>query len=264
MNFTGKVLEDASYSLSSTIDIPIEPSTLPSRGFTYPNNIEISYRPYILGELYKISQIPKDTTTALNIRRVDIILSGIFVKGMSKEMLTLADFNYLSVLRQISTLGDDSELTLTWKCPKCGKTHNRTVNLTTQIEFKDLEVKLIEADINSQTLTFTPLTVKGYKTKLALSDKYETDVSVMALQVDTEEPFGNIYNFLYNLSDKEDIEAINEIDRHLYHDVNPVEAVCKTKECGHTSLIPFKNIREYITSKSVSDGADKSKIRLIK
>jgi len=250
-------------SNSSLSEISIGLDGLPSKGKVYDENVRITYRPYTYGELLHLSQSSKgkESSNKDKIDGINFALNGIYVQGMNKYDLTLSDFNFIAVLRKISTIGQ-GELTLTWKCPKC-KTDNKSSFTMFDLEFEDLKYKGGDLEINGTELQFRPINLTRYISYLKTINKnYNKDMALMAYQVVNLE-FEEAYNIIKDAIDEEDVDALESIDSALYHDTKDMKVSCNKEDCGYSSTIPFQFIDSFIISNKRNKGTAPSKVRFI-
>ena len=246
---------------SSLPEISVDLENLPSRGLPYPE-AKITYRPYTYGELIHLAQSSKGKANTNNdiIDSIQYTLNGIYVANIEKEDLTLSDYNYISVLRKISTIGQ-GDLFLSWKCPECGY-QNKTEFTLFDLEFVNLTQKGFIAELSGREVDFVPLTVRNYikflRNKATTLDK---DIALLALQVKNMK-FEEAYQFLYNLTGI-NIEILKEVDNLLYHDVKDIEVKCQKGDCGFTSKLPFQVIDKFLVADQGHRGSVKAKIRPI-
>lgn len=233
-------------------EIEVDPKNLPSRGLSYPANAKISYRTYMHGEVRKVS------TSSLGIENsLNIAMSGIKA-SFGTDRLTLQDAVYIAIMRKVSTL-NSMEFEVPYVCSKCKTTVSARFKHT-DINFNDID-KRVESlpmfiELSGEEFQISPMTVKGYlDLKSGLYDgiiKGEgiDKVAVQAISV-TNMDFKKAYDHLYALRDAEDIEVLEEIDKLVYHDLKPLETICRNpvneKVCGTKNFIKLEG-REALIS----------------
>lgn len=230
--------------------VALKPDALPSKGKAYPLNVEITYRPYVLGEVKKI------TDSKLNPKQAfDEILAGITITGMDAMELTVPDAMYLGLLRKISTLGA-GEIKVTYQCGKCK--HRGFHQFTLQdIEFQDMDAPQlpINADLEMGQVSFVPFNLDKFY-KLATLGKESDDLAIFAMQVSNLD-FETAYKKIYNASPA-DSQVLHEVDKALFHEMKPLTFNCSNKvneeTCGNkieveldggdALLLPFRKQAE--------------------
>jgi hypothetical protein len=248
--------------------ITISPDKLPSRGIPYPEDATVKYRPYVYGEVKRISQ-EKGMENYL-----EFALGGIETSFPTND-LTIGDALYLGLLRKISTLGA-TKYTIPWKCPKCG--HRNIYQFQSdQIEFKDLsedvenfpiEVDFTLQDGSEKTIEFSPVTVGDY-IALKKIDKVDNELYYTAAQV-RNLPFEEALKFLDALPVSEGV-TLEAVDQLLYHEVKQLTLTCANTvgalKCEHqvpyeidrgeSLLIPFResqgNVRDKIRTRKTPE-----------
>jgi hypothetical protein len=198
----------------------IQVKDLPSKGLAYPENYNITYRPFTYGEVKQYS------TSNISLQdRVKQLMEGINA-NFDKYSITLMDFLFIILLRRISTLGS-TNLKLTYFCNGCREENTETIKLN-NIEFKDLEVKKLPLVLKineDERYEFTPLTVGDYIQLLDMK-KDNDDIAVMAKQMRNMK-YEDAYRVIANEYRPDVIEIYSEIDKKLNHGVKPVKFKCK-------------------------------------
>ena len=261
MSFTPKFIEDQKVEnippkkeeiispKSFLSEITIEASGLPSLGKPYPKDAKIKYRPFIFGEVKKISSSVNMTQKDM----FDIILSGIETT-FDKYDLTLNDMLYLSVLRKMSTLGT-SKFSIEFKCNSCNET-NKTIISSTDFDFEELKATKLPviATVRGVEFKFTPLTIRDFL-KIIDDKKEDDELYAFCLQC-RNMPVSESYQYVYNCSPNE-ASIFDKVERYLGHKIKPIKIKCKQCEKevkvsldgGQTLMLPFRESRE-----SVGDG----------
>ena len=198
---------------------------IPSKFLTYPEKSTIKYRPYSYGEVKKISQSKHSKKDEFN-----VILEGIEC-SFDKMDLTVSDLLYLGLLRKISTLGT-TKVEAKYDCSGCEKVVGKTFQLT-DLNLKELEVPELPVvvDLDSGEFEFTPLTVKDCF-DLIDKDKVSDHISLLATMC-RNKSFEEAYEIFFNCSSPDGM-ILEEVDKLLIHEVEPLEAVCS---CGAKTLI---------------------------
>ncbi len=201
---------------------------LPSQFIPYPDNVVIKYNPYTFGELKKISQ------STLSIKEeFKFILEGIKVENMDALDLTLPDFMFINLLRNISSLGTQ-KASVDFLCPQCTTPNTTTIEIkgnSQDIEFEDLmidELPII-ATLSTGEYHFSPIRLKDY---FALIDnKKENDLIAWLAAQCRNISFDEAYEAFFN-ANAIDTEILEEVDRLLNHDLKPIPAHCTN--CSET------------------------------
>lgn len=213
--------------------IEVDLALLPSRGLSYPTGSTITYRTYMHGEVREIS-----TSTIGIDNTLKIAMKGVEA-SFGVDSLTLQDALYIAIMRKISTL-NTIKLEVPFVCSKCEETQ-KMVFTEKDIEFKDIseEIKSLPFYITlaDQELQIGPMTVKEYKD--LKNGKYsdtikggEVDkVAAQAIMVKNL-PFEKSYKLLYELTKKEDIQLVADVDKAMFHDLKPLKAICKNEVRG--------------------------------
>jgi hypothetical protein len=209
------------------IKIPFE--KLPSKGLPYPENAVIEYRTYTFGETKMES-----ASSGSAVRAVKRALNCITTTGMERGKLTILDLFYLGVLIKMSSEGA-SEFTMPYICWKCG---HEDVHKFSQgdLDFKDIDesveslpLKVIMND--GQELHFSPMTAQQYidlySGKLnAVFPKNKPDGVAPVATLIKNLPYKKAYDYLNGITDAEDRELVNDIDKMLMHEIKPLTLKC--------------------------------------
>lgn len=220
--------------------VTIDPKNLPSLGMPYPENSTISYRPFVFGEVKKIS-------SSVGLTQKDIfclLLEGIDT-SFDKNLLTVNDVLYIGVLRKISTMGA-SKFSLEFSCPQCKQT-NKSVLGSGDLDFEEMMAKKLPvvATVSGIKYKFTPLNV-GDLISLIDADKHRDDVYVFSKQC-RNMTTSQAYNAIYNCNSEDSI-IFDKVDRYLSHKLKPVSAKCQNCESeikisldgGQAIMLPFR------------------------
>jgi len=224
-----RVTQEQNVQQTTVQSLPkFEVTTLPSRGIPYPNGWKIYYYPYTYGDLLKLSQSKLDPVS-----EIEEVLKGIECQGFDKYDLTIFDFQYLSILRQLS-FSDDIQVLLEAPCPSCGQMVQKAVSASS-VQYSELEVPQLPVvvEIAGQELEFCPLTVGKFVE--AVKVKKHTDlIYLFALQVSNLD-INKAYSLITNAFG-EDLVKLKTVEEVLDHGLLPVELICK---CGHKFSVLF-------------------------
>tara|TARA_B100000700_G_scaffold311500_2_gene393613 strand:+ start:71697 stop:72377 length:681 start_codon:yes stop_codon:yes gene_type:complete len=222
-------------------------------GKAYPDGVEIHYKPYTFGEVKSFSQSQGKMTMA---KRIDQILSGVEITGMSKEDLTFFDFVYISLLRRLTTM-NAIEFTLSVGCPNCGAPVKHQFSWEGLV-FDDMPAPKLPVVVDicgHQDVKFMPLTVGQYK-ELARLGIAEDEVAIAAMTSSLD--FKAARELFYDaLGD--DAALLGEIDKLLFHDLKPAKATCKA--CETQFLAALDDEASLITPFRKSESATGSRVR---
>lgn len=218
-------------------EVELDISKFPSRGICYPTGAKLKYRTYTFGEIRKVSSSNSGT-----LESIKLTLSGITADFNTND-LTLMDCLYVGILRKLSTL-NTIKFEVPYICTKC-KESSKGYFTQDDIEFRDLSDDItglpLVCNVNKKDLHFSPMTVGDYL-KL-LSGTYDSvykegkvdRVAAQAITVKNME-FKEAYEFLYGLTNPEDVEVLTEIDKLLLHDIKPLKASCTNQIEGKTCM----------------------------
>jgi hypothetical protein len=246
----------------------VDVKALPSRGLGYPEGCTVKYRGYTFGEIKSVSVTNDVEFTTL----MELVLSGVEVEGFDKMKLSFIDVLYIGLLRRVSSQGH-LKYEMPYQCEECGNV-GKALFGSTDIEFQDIKEEVtalpLVVEIGGKEMHFSYPTVanimevktasKSAKTRKQSRALHVTASSV--LNMNTEEA----YNHLSKLTDQDDIELLEEIDKMLYHEISDIKAVCKFrsedgKVCGHENMVSIEG--KELLAKPFRDGETsiRSKIR---
>lgn len=230
---------------------------LPSRGLGYPENALIHYRGYTAGEMNKISSIRQEAVTYEFMVRT--ALEGIEVQNMDKMKLSYMDVLALGLRRRVSSEGE-LRFKMPYECEKCGKLSSLEFDhsdikfdvIAEKVKVDDVEHELkvpITVEIKSKELQFWYPTV-GMVLEAFSKKKVDHVTAVKALCV-TNMDFHEAYDLLFNLNeskDFDDLEALEMVDKALYHNISTIPSKCSNKVesedgqsiCGHTNQVSIE------------------------
>lgn len=237
-------------------EIRVSTKDLPSRGIPYPEGSWIIHRPYMFGEVKKISQSKLDNKASYG-----YILSGVTC-SFDKNLLTMPDVLYIGLLRKLSTLGS-TEIIARYQCDQCGKP-GQFIFKTDSLDFEDLNVpKLpIVVDMSFGEVHFSPMTIKDYL-MMADKGKDQDEVALYAVQAKNMN-FDEAYTRIFNAS-PEDAQLLLEVDKLLYHSVKPITKTCANlvdeKPCGKHVKIELDGGQALLLPFRRDQGTAKTKIR---
>lgn len=208
--------------------IPVD--KLPSRGLAYPEGVKIEYRTYTFGETKMES-----ASSGSSIRAVKRALNCITTTGMERGKLTVLDLFYLGVLIKMSSEGA-SEFVMPYMCWKCGYEGEHKFSQG-DLDFKDMDESIESLPMkvemsDGKILEFAPMTVDQYidlysgKFNECFPKKKPDDVAPVATLVKNLGGYANAYKYLTNMTDAEDGELVNEIDKMLMHQIKPLTLKC--------------------------------------
>jgi len=239
-----KPKEEVPFVKSFISEITIDASGLPSLGKPYPIGAKIKYRPFIFGEVKKIS-------SSVNLSQRDmfeIILNGIEA-SFDKYSLTLNDMLYLGILRKVSTLGT-SKFSVEFSCNNCNKA-NKLVLSSTDFDFDELKASKLPviAQVRGVDFKFTPLTIKDFF-DIVDSRKEEDEIYAFAKQC-RNMPVSQAYEYIFNCN-PEEATIFDKVDRFLTHKLKPLSIKCKHCEAdvhvsldgGQALILPFRESGE--------------------
>lgn len=204
-------------------------SQVPSQGKVYPEDWEISYSPYSFGEIKFLNSGDISETD-----KFKYMLKGIYTSFPVRE-LTLFDFLYITLLRKISTLGEDIA-SFSYKCSNCKKVANNIIK-PKDLQFEDIidEDFPLVVNLSVGELIFYPLTVDNYM-KLIQMKKHNDEVAGFAINVSNME-FEKAYEIIFNSVNPEDMYILDQVDELMFHGLKPVEVECKhCKAINHVSV----------------------------
>ena len=95
----------------------------------YPKGVKISYRPFTFGEIKQYSQSVFDPSS-----KFKWLLQGIEVEGMNKEDLTVCDFTYITLLRNLNTFSEVNKKTSKNGIADYGKTALKSLSAESGID----------------------------------------------------------------------------------------------------------------------------------
>lgn len=250
-------------------DIPIEPQKvevlprsipwikvkeLPSSFLPYPTPCTIEYRPYTWGEV-KLLQQPSLSEKEV----LQTLLQGIRANFPIPD-LAVMDYYFISILRRMSTESEDCSWHLHTIC-SCEKRQP----LILEFSAKDIDINMVGKDVrlpivltlNGKEVKFMPLTVGKFMSMEDLVFGKDIEIATIACMVSNME-FTESYDLLWNLSNGEDIEKVDEAKRKLDFGISPIKRSCPSLidgnscgkiimalahlEVGH--LRPFRSVKK--------------------
>jgi hypothetical protein len=237
--------ENVSHSLPS---VTLDPSQLPSKGLSYPKGLKISYTGYTYGEVQSISASKKMSYEDM-LRRAQ---AGIRLHGarMTIDEMTIFDILYLAIARKLSTLGGtEFEIQSICESKKCNKQYTRKFN-SADVKFKDIEASELPLEFDlkgGQTVVMSPLTAGdfyalcegGMFTRAMDSKKPLVDdpIAMKAAQVRNMK-FVEAYKVIQSITDADDCELMDELDKILFHNVEPLMHKCEA--CGRENWLQLE------------------------
>jgi len=221
-------MQSQNESINALPWVTVECSKLPSRGLPYPKGAKVKYRTYTHGEVRNASISSFETSNAL-----EMALAGIEAEGFQKNKLTLQDVFYLGLLRKASTM-NGMQMEIPFHCKACGAASKKVFS-ERDIEFQDIDESVeelpIEADIGGKSLLFTPISVQQFiDFERGVYNQFTKDgkpdaVGVEAIMI-TNLKFSDAYKHLYELTNQDDLDVLDEVDKLLMHDIKNLEAIC--------------------------------------
>lgn len=227
--------------------VEIYGDSLPSKGLLYSlenENWSIKYRPFTVGEVKKISQSnlsDKDKFIAT--------LEGIDC-NFDQRLLTLADVMYISLLRRISSFGDNGFIIST-KCHACSERARKTVK-ETKLEYRDIKAPSLPLKFkldDGTLLEFFPMTIGRYFDALDQNHTHN-DLRLLSYCCSNMEP-KEVFDYFNGKEIEQDLlDSLKKIDDYLDHGMLPIEVECQNEECkaitkvvpagGQALLLPFR------------------------
>lgn len=244
----GDIYREKNPSLTS---VDLKGDSLPSKGMLYDLESEgkgwtLNYRPYTLGEVKKLSQS--------NLSYKDKLLMALdgVEASFDKRSITLSDLVYISLLRRISSFGNNGFIVGS-VCPKCGEKSESKV-FEESMEAKDIEAKALPITVKDKSGTefkFVPLTIGRFLDILQAGQQTE-DLRLMAGCCVSHDP-DDAFN-MFESMDQNFGKALQQVDKYLDHNMLDVEVKCTNLECGHKKkvkpvggqalLLPFRGNKD--------------------
>jgi len=218
---------------------------LPSKFLAYPEGAEVKYRSYMLGEIEEYDQ---ETMSAKD--RFLSILKGIQC-NFERMTLTVADVNYLGLMRKLLTMGSE-RVSVDTICPRC---NGKNVS---HFETKDIVFDPVTAPsfpvrvkLSFGEHEFWPLTVGDW---FALADKgIEVKTSsALAAQCHSID-FPESIEIFASVNDPVDIRKLELVDELLHHNVAVMSVTCnrtiyteggEEEQCGMIYEVGLDNAAE--------------------
>jgi hypothetical protein len=236
----------------------IAASELPSKFLPYPEGGLVKYRSYLFGEVKKFNQSIMSRKEEL-----ENVLSGIET-SFDKLTLTLSDVLYIGLLRKLATFGTGTT-TVTYRCKDCGASMSFQMN-NEELEFEDINIPKLPVIVSfdkknaegvvegTEDFAFSPLTV-GDLFYIIDNNLEEDQINVLARMCRSHD-FEVALKRINNASFDEG-EALEELDKILYHGIKPIKNKCK--ECsfitnveidgGEAIIRPFRDGGKSLTSR---------------
>jgi hypothetical protein len=234
-------------------------SELPSGGISYPKNYSIYYRPFVFGEVNRVSM--KESPPQDIIR---VVLSGLKT-SFPLENITFYDFTFLGLLRKLSSLGD-TRARATHACKKCGHSNTYVVNVGVgpdsnmdfwKVKYESLPI-IAELKFNNgshKEYEFMPLTIKQYVTLCDAGLQKDLEAT-LAIQCsgDFDENYYNI-----KAAYGEDEVILRQIDELLTHGIKPIPSKCAS--CEYINFLRLDSSEVLFRPFRGSDEVIKNRIR---
>lgn len=239
------------------------PEDLPSQGKSYPPGYQLTYRSYTLGEIDQFENSQLSTR-----QQFELVLRGIEC-SFSPHDLTMSDVMYLGLLRRLASLGTN-EIAVTSTCPNCGNANVSRVE-TSNLAFDDLQAPKLPVRVtlsDDQVYKFMPATIADYFKLLETGNKTNS-LALLAVQCRSLE-FPDSIQKISDRQHPDDILLLREIDRLLYHSIQPLSIDCKHElhiegeqvPCGTRYRLRLENAAEAFILPFRNEGVDpKAKIQ---
>lgn len=244
-------------------------SWLPSKGRTYPDNIEIYVSPMTI----RGRKLLEGANPAEYYR---ILLEGISIRGpYDKKNLLFHDVQFLDIARRIFTYSTDDSISISsYMCPHCNKTNVATTFKASEMEYEDYAEDIFFSEKNiydeetgeivkkeltpgknytfsdGMEVTVLPLTIgeyidmmTTYITNKDLDDIYQTFVETFMAQFiylikeipgrmfkDDKMRRDFLESYIFNLYSDEDSTLLDKIDEDSNTIPKPIITVCP--DCG--------------------------------
>ena len=233
-------------------------SILPSGGYSYPEGYSIYYRPFVFGEIGKLSEVEPGFPELAR-----IVLSGIRT-SFPINMLTFYDFTYLALLRKISSVeGSAVKATIGCTYENCDQlnTYKIDVKAGGDIQFWDIKYKnlplLVDMKFDKgceETYKFSPLTLERY-IKLYEMGLHKDRFSIIAAQC-ISHPFEEMLHNI-KISCGDETTVLKEIDDIFIQGVKPIPVKCSAcnrilylrLESGGALIRPFRGSEDIVKSR---------------
>jgi len=218
----------------STVSLDLD--QLPSKGLSYRSKMpspSITYRMYSYGEVLKSSDSKMSEE-----QKIKFVLRGIET-NFNKRDITLSDFLYIALLRQISGLGSEKFIAVC-ACPKC-KGRDKYPIETESFDYNDLfddidpsekpELPIVVDLFGGIDHVFMPVTVGDYLDLIEMG-KENDEIAMHVMQCvnrdEIYEDFDDVYDKFYraNIEDGQYLEKVNDF---LHHGLKPFEIKCTVK-----------------------------------
>lgn len=215
---------------------------LPSKCLSYPEGVQISYRPYSFGEAKKLSQSKFSVK-----EHIDFVLNGVQTQGLkSKYDLTYSDFLYISLLRRISTV-QTKTVSITFPCRYCETPNTYQINIS-DLEFQDVEIPKLPMIVNikGKDLRFSFFTIGNY-IEAQKRNVLKDDMALLAYSVKNLQ-FKEAYSIITDESlSFEDGSVLDVVEAKLFHGLKTKEFVCQKGDCGQTSKVNLEILNMVIS-----------------
>ena len=233
---------------SPMTEMTVEAKDLPSRGLGYPAGTVVRYRSYSFGEIKKVS-----TSNDIDLSQIiEIVLSGVTVEKFDKYNMSFVDMLYIGLLRRVSSQGH-LKYQMPYSCEKCEQV-SQAIFGSGDIDFQEISQEVtslpIEIDLAGEVFQFTFPTVRNMldvknnrkdKKKAKGSPALEVTASTV-INMDAE----TAYAKLSAITDQDEMDLLNDIDKLLFHDIKPVKAICKSKVDGENGEISICNFENFV------------------
>ena len=245
----------------------VEFKNLPSRGFNYPEDIEIYVKPLTIKE-----QIDMDRYGITQAEYFQTILDGITIKGnFNKNNLLQADVQFMDIVRRLYSFDTKDKITLKGeKCiyRDCGATFDFDFTID-QLEFTDFNKDIFgkhfifgEGTENELEVVVSPLTISEFISmskrlrnltdrKNALSETFLEYCCACIREVvgrefqSTADRNSYLKGYLGNISSAADKKVIKAIEDETIISLKPFKLICE--ECARETEVvvqPTSNFQQ--------------------
>jgi len=215
-------------------------SVLPSGGFSYPKGYKIFYRPFVFGEISRLSQTKVDFPELAR-----IVLQGIKT-SFPIEMLTFYDFSYLTLLRKLSSIeGSSIKASIPCSNSECRQMNTYEVEVKAggdidfwEIRYKDLPIYVdmkFDKD-HEETYVFSPLTLERYLCLYEMGMEKDR-LAFLAAQCVSHSFEEMLHNINVMCGDEETV--LKEIDDLFIQGVKPIPVKCAY--CGKVFMLRLES-----------------------
>lgn len=238
--------------------------TLPSRGVTYPEDIEIYVKPMTLKEEISSSAERFGVSKA---GYYDSLLNSIVIKGnFNKRHLLLGDVQMLDLIRRLYTFELEEPIYAKgYVCPHCGEVSDIKFNLH-ELNFTDFGKEIFGKEFifsDGMTVSVSPITIDKF---IKICKKFLSNTKVIngipdvssfvpafyaasVVEVkgrtfsNEDTMFNYMYEYFSNVSKYKDRKIITAMDLELSSTIVPLEILCK--QCSKTMEVYVESSMEF-------------------